>query len=262
MSSVGAIYNEKSSWHHKRWLDLVQLTKSSVSDTGLINKVLDIGCGSGARTKALLEVFPNIETIYAIDPSSSMIETALAHNSDPKIKYIVAKAEDIRGLDLPCFDLVVGNFSLHWVKDIDKLMQLLNFVTHKNSLLLIGTVEKFPEIFSDVDKHISCCINEKHSTPIYLHSETEWEQILKDADWELKICRTYAEDHVEENAKDLLELWHAASTGKGFANKPLNFFSETFFNNLISELKKKYYKKDNDEWVYQEEVLLLVAKRK
>jgi len=95
--------------------------------------VLDIGCGHGVdivtyEKKGALEVF-------GIDSSRSMIEEA---------KKIVKRKDNlfVGSMEkMPFknnqFDIIVGRFSIHYLKNIDKAYEEFNRVLKKNGLLII-----------------------------------------------------------------------------------------------------------------------------
>lgn len=96
---------------------------------GKLNNVLDIACGTGLSTKALLEIATNI---YGTDISSEMLKLAL--QSD-KIKYSVAPAGQQPFAD-NFFDLITVSSGVHWF-DIDKFLVEANRLLKSKSWLVL-----------------------------------------------------------------------------------------------------------------------------
>jgi ubiquinone/menaquinone biosynthesis C-methylase UbiE len=75
--------------------------------TQKVERALDIGCGTGMSSRALLEI---AESVDAIDASRWMVEAAPPH---PRITYRYMKAEEIQYRDAT-FDLITLSQVLHW----------------------------------------------------------------------------------------------------------------------------------------------------
>jgi trans-aconitate 2-methyltransferase len=83
--------------------------------------VLDVGCGTGRITEALLELVPH-GRVLAIDASQEMVE--LAHRRLGERAQVWR--QDVLDLDLDAaVDLVVSTAALHWVPDHDRLWERL-----------------------------------------------------------------------------------------------------------------------------------------
>lgn len=76
---------------------------------------LDVGCGTGALTAAILDVADPVEVI-GIDPSEGFLATARARIGDPRVRF---ESGDATRLDFPDgrFDAVVGGLMLNFVPD-------------------------------------------------------------------------------------------------------------------------------------------------
>src|SRR6187549_2325954 len=72
-----------------------------------LNNALDIACGTGLSTKALLEIATNV---YGTDMSQEMLNFALQKD---KINYSVASAEQQPFADSN-FDLITVSSGVHW----------------------------------------------------------------------------------------------------------------------------------------------------
>ncbi len=94
-------------------------------------RILDIGCGPGNSTRALMDRWPQSE-IIGLDVSRSMIERAAIDH--PEIKFVVRDAnEDLS--DLGHFDLVFANASLQWMPNHETLIPRLFDLLHSKGVL-------------------------------------------------------------------------------------------------------------------------------
>lgn len=94
-----------------------------------LNNALDIACGTGLSTKALLEIATNV---YGTDISQEMLN--FASRSD-KIHYSIASAEQQPFAD-NYFDLITVSSGVHWF-DIDKfLIEASRLLKNKSWLVL------------------------------------------------------------------------------------------------------------------------------
>lgn len=105
-------------------------------------KVLDVGCAIGIHSKILAQ---RGAKIYGIDISREMIK--IAKSRVPKGNFRVADMKKLP-FDSNTFDLVFYGLSLHYVKNITKVMKEAYRVLKKNGLLVIST-------------HNPCCTGQK-----------------------------------------------------------------------------------------------------
>ncbi len=63
-------------------------------DEGRPLRLLDLGCGTGLSTQALLEVMPNAQ-IIAVDASTAMLAEARRKTWPPNIRFVHARAEEL-----------------------------------------------------------------------------------------------------------------------------------------------------------------------
>lgn len=76
-------------------------------------RVLDVGCGTGAIARFLVE---RVERVDAVDFSQNMLEKAktLLHGENPRIRWLYGMVEDVE-LDPP-YALITAGASLHWME--------------------------------------------------------------------------------------------------------------------------------------------------
>ena len=89
--------------------------------TGL--RLLDVGCGTGLSTRALLETYPGAE-IVAVDASAEMLAQARAKAWPPTVRFVHSRAEDIgrdgEGASVSGpFDGILAAYLLRNLPDVD-----------------------------------------------------------------------------------------------------------------------------------------------
>ena len=94
-----------------------------------LNNALDIACGTGLSTKALLEIATNV---YGTDISQEMLNFAIQPD---KIHYSIASAEQQPFVGNN-FDLITVSSGVHWF-DIDKFLVEANRLLKSKSWLVL-----------------------------------------------------------------------------------------------------------------------------
>lgn len=85
-------------------------------------RVLDLGCGTGASTAALLRAAPQAD-ITAIDASAGMLERALSKNWPPNVRFLHAPAEELAASWTDDrFDAVFAAYLFRNVSDPDAVL--------------------------------------------------------------------------------------------------------------------------------------------
>jgi ubiquinone/menaquinone biosynthesis C-methylase UbiE len=96
---------------------------------GKLTNALDIACGTGLSTKALLEIATNV---YGTDSSPEMLNYALLPD---KISYAIAPAEQ-QPFAESSFDLITVSSGVHWF-DIDRFLVEANRLLKSRSWLVL-----------------------------------------------------------------------------------------------------------------------------
>lgn len=94
-----------------------------------LNNALDIACGTGLSTKALLEIATNV---YGTDSSQEMLNFASLHD---KIQYSIASAEK-QPFANNKFDLITVGSGVHWF-NIDRFLMEVNRLLKSKSWLVL-----------------------------------------------------------------------------------------------------------------------------
>jgi SAM-dependent methyltransferase len=79
---------------------------------------LDVGCGTGSLTQAILDV-ANPREILGVDPSADFLATAAGKITDPRVRFTVG---DARALPAPsdAYDVVIAGLVLHHIPDPER----------------------------------------------------------------------------------------------------------------------------------------------
>lgn len=107
-----AQYNKFKDQRAKPFNDLVGLV-----DKQNLNRVLDLGCGTGELTKSLFDSLKP-KSLIGLDASDEMLAESVKYRM-PGLEFKLGKIEDF-GPDSK-FDLIFSNAALQWVPDHEKL---------------------------------------------------------------------------------------------------------------------------------------------
>lgn len=259
MFEVGSIYKRSSSWQEDRWNELYSLFKS-ISTKKLLTG-LDLGCGTGQRTFDFVEKEKSINHLYAIDNSSSMLDVAIRDFSHPKIEYIINSIEDLGKLSLTNIDVILANYSVHWVKHKAEMFEQLNKITSKGSVILLGTVEELPNMLRSIDDYLRENWGVDENEPYYFLKSYDWKKLLEQYGWSVVKEIKKTDDHIVMAGVDFLKEWYSASAGRAFYNVNMGVFNDLDIKNLEFFLTENYGINNKNLWLYKESTLLLVAQR-
>lgn len=103
----------------------ISAQRMQLPDKGRGLRLLDIGCGTGASTAALLSVAPYAE-IVAADGSAGMLSKAKAKQWPPTVTFVHSRAEDLAdaGVAGP-FDGILAAYLVRNLSDPDPVLQSL-----------------------------------------------------------------------------------------------------------------------------------------
>lgn len=98
-----------------------------LADVGKNQRIIDLGCGTGAVTRLMLErlVTARQTVIYAIDHSAGAIRQAISELGDRKdavVKFVQAEVQNLRTAVREQVDSIVYCNSIHYVPDKGKLL--------------------------------------------------------------------------------------------------------------------------------------------
>ncbi|MGU3651782.1 class I SAM-dependent methyltransferase [Mycolicibacterium sp. A43C] len=99
--------------------------RMGIRDGGRGLRLLDIGCGTGASTAALLHVAPHAD-IVGVDGSAGMLERARAKRWPSTVTFVHSRAEDLAqaGVHGP-FDGILAAYLVRNLPDPDPVLRML-----------------------------------------------------------------------------------------------------------------------------------------
>ncbi|MBP2336217.1 ubiquinone/menaquinone biosynthesis C-methylase UbiE [Saccharothrix coeruleofusca] len=100
-------------------------------------RVLDLGCGTGASTAALLSVAPEAE-IVAVDASAGMLDRARAKSWPAGVRFVRSRAEDLAeaGVSGP-FDAVFAAYLVRNLPDPDPTLRVVRELLRPGAPLVV-----------------------------------------------------------------------------------------------------------------------------
>ena len=119
-------------------------------------RVLDVGCGTGRVTEALLELVPR-GRVLALDASADMVELARRRLGDRADVW----RQDALDLDLDePVDAIVSTATLHWVTDHDRLWPRLAGALRPGGRLEVqcggqGNIDRVREVIEAVARELA-----------------------------------------------------------------------------------------------------------
>ena len=103
-------------------------------------RVLDVGCGTGRPTRALVKRYPKAEVVGA-DLAPGMIRVAQARQPwfGKRARYVCAEASRLP-FDTTGFELLYGSLVLQWCEDLDATLLEWRRLLKPHGLLLFSTL--------------------------------------------------------------------------------------------------------------------------
>ncbi|MFC8914915.1 methyltransferase domain-containing protein [Streptomyces sp. NPDC047821] len=98
--------------------------------------VLDLGCGTGASTRALLRAAPHAR-ITAVDASGGMLRRARAKRWPPHVRFLHMTAEELAASGEGPFDAVFAAYLIRNVTDPDRVLAAVRAVLRPGGRLAV-----------------------------------------------------------------------------------------------------------------------------
>ncbi len=130
-------YTQLASQYDKRWAFYVEATvRETIKRLRLypVDRLLDVGCGTGALLKALSLEFPKWETA-GVDPSAEMLNVARQKLAD-RVLLRRGWAEDLP-FQNKNFDIVVSCSAFHFCENPEKALREFRRVLKPNGRIII-----------------------------------------------------------------------------------------------------------------------------
>lgn len=106
-----------------------------------INRIVDLGCGTGRFTEGLAERFN--AAVYGIDPSDKMLEKARAKRRDDRVQYMSGISEYIPVLS-GSVDMIFMSMSFHHFKNRGISIRECRRILREQGIVVLrtGTLEQ------------------------------------------------------------------------------------------------------------------------
>jgi ubiquinone/menaquinone biosynthesis C-methylase UbiE len=111
----------------------IKKIKEVCCENGRIDRALDVGCGTGQSTQALLEV---AEEIVGLDSSAEMLSHAIQHK---RIRFVEGQAEQML-LANEEFGLITVGLAFHWFDQRKFLLEAQRLLRPGGSLVIYNDV--------------------------------------------------------------------------------------------------------------------------
>ena len=162
----------------KKLFDFLE-NKLQLNAKSKLDRLLDLGCGTGQLTIPLRRYF---KEVIGVDPSQDMLsEAKLAASETKNIQWLQSCAEDLAE-SLGMFDLVTIANAFHWMKHEQVVPWILNHLRKSKSLVLIGSYHMFPKKDTDWEKMLSKITDDwfgaEKQVVSSLQCYTPWREIL------------------------------------------------------------------------------------
>lgn len=106
--------------------------------------IYDIGCGNGYMARNLAGKGAKV---FASDISRNLIKEAKKKSRNLDVQYAVHDAIDFSLYRSDCFDIVVMNMVIHYIKDLNKLFKGVSKILKKDSIFVFSTNHFFRPMY-------------------------------------------------------------------------------------------------------------------
>jgi len=212
-------------------------------------RVIDVGCGPGNSTQALLERWPRAE-IIGLDNSQAMLEAA--RKRLPALRWIECDA----GGDLSClgkFDLVFSNAALQWLPDHEKLIPDLFALLNPGGALAVQVPHNF-----DSPLHRALLARAGgNPRAMQYHSAGYYYDILARLTGNFEIWAVIYQ-HVLDCHEDMIE-WYKGTGFRPYLEKLDEQGQSEFLADMLEQVRKLYPPQSDGNILFEFKRLFFVA---
>ncbi|MFI6597410.1 methyltransferase [Nonomuraea sp. NPDC050536] len=175
--------------------------------------IVDVGCGTGAGTFALLDRFPKAH-VTAVDTSPGHLqrlhEKACARDMDDRVHIVQADLDDADWPDLGTPDLVWASASMHHMADPDRVIRNVHDMLAPGGLFAVVELAGFPRFLPDSAPEDRPGLEDRcHAATGHLHADhvphrgADWGPMLTGAGFALDGERTITV-HIEGSRSEAI----------------------------------------------------------
>ncbi|OPG13415.1 trans-aconitate 2-methyltransferase [Microbispora sp. GKU 823] len=175
--------------------------------------IVDVGCGTGAGTFALLDRFPEAR-VTAVDTSPEHLrrlrEKACARDMDDRVHIVQADLDDADWPDLGTPDLVWASASMHHMADPERVIRNIHDLLAPGGLFTVVELAGFPRFLpADAPEDRPGLEERCHAATDHLHAEhlphrgADWGPMLTAAGFALEGERTITV-HIEGSRSEAI----------------------------------------------------------
>lgn len=125
------------------------------------HQVIDLACGTGITSQALLDVLTGSGHIYAVDLSPAMLALAMKNIHASNITFYHGAAETVHELIPQPVDRVVCN-SAFWQMDGNRTLQSLRKILKAEGLFTFNIPDTFSPVFDEKEQTINLRVLMRH----------------------------------------------------------------------------------------------------
>lgn len=141
-------YDEYGNWVNNDNI-LSAMYNAIINTTKEPTDIIDIGAGTGAVSKYIINKLPHIHSIYAVDICKEM----LCNIDDQRIVKCIASAEELPFSD-NSFDIAISRQCLHYVEDLNKCLKEIYRVLCDSGIFVLGQIIPFGEDLKEYWSHL------------------------------------------------------------------------------------------------------------
>lgn len=245
-------YSNKFPQYIKTNKKIVELSNIKDGDV-----VVDLACGTGITTKAILEGKPGVKKIYAIDFSKDMLRVAKDSINSDKVEFILSDAGKIQDFLKEKADIVFCNSTFWQFKDKDKVIREIRGVLKSGGRFIFNLNQQFFD-FGQVESNQKVIME-------YIFDELERNGFRKSSNLVSKVGEIYIKDLFggsdlelvkkeifdvgPRSLKDFLSFLKIPATATFFDGVPKDI-QVKILNKAILNFKDEISQIDHNKWIY------------
>jgi len=262
MINFSKLWNKSGKQYHEYALNFPQYKKTNeklveIAEIKADQIVVDLACGTGLTTKAVLQNCPDVEKIYAVDFSEDMINVAKEFVQSKKVAFIATDAQDLDKFISEKVDVVLCNSAFWQFQNKNKVLNAISSVLKENGKFVFNLNQQFFDfgklepnqkilidtIFSEMRKR-----GHEPSNKIKPKIEKEKiEELFSHAGYTLEKTETI--NIGPRKLDDFFNFFKIPATATFFENVPEED-QEQILSSVYENLNNQFTQIENNKWIY------------